>query len=484
MSEPRGPRTPRVTTGALKRLIDCERRLWLSEHARGRNARSEHDDVMGERNRALEDRGAPDATGMIGPLLGTGLSFEQAAAETLRVLRDTDAPVRRPALLSPDGRHSAAPAFILRDGDALVIRDVRLSHRPDKKRDSRVRIAYAGWLARQLTGREVSRLEILTGLGTIVTVEPVPDDELVALAERALELMGDTPEPDTLMGHSHCQHCDHYRHCWETAEAEHRIEVLPAVTRRRAELLREAGITTFDELARCKPGQLPHHELREAAPVLLAEARSWSTGAPVWLRDPGIPTDRTPVWFDVESDADGERAAVPVYLWGLAVEQGDATFEPIMAELTREGDRAAWERFVTRTLEIREQVPNAIWVHWHNAESMWVDRYLKRYGAPQAFVDTLRTPGQMFDLHAAFERSVRLPVRGTSVKQVAPWLGFAWSNPDADAEWSIAQLNRARRTSDPAARQAILDEVARYNADDLWAMRVVWRWLAANAPRA
>ncbi len=204
----------------------------------------------------------------------------------------------------------------------------------------------------------------------------------------------------------------------------------------------------------------------------------------MWLRDPGIPSDRTPVWFDVESDADGERASVPVYLWGLAVEQGDAPFEPILAELTREGDRAAWERFVTRALEIHAQVPNAIWVHWHNAESMWVDRYLKRYGAPQAFVDALRTPGRMFDLHAAFERSVRLPVRGTSVKQVAPWLGFAWSNPDADAEWSIAQLNRARRTSDPAARKAILDEVARYNADDLWAMRVVWRWLVANAPRA
>ena len=477
-------RTPRVTTGALKRLIDCERRLWLTEHARTRGPRSEHDDVMGERNRALEDRGAPDATGMVGPLLGSGLSFEQAAAETLRVLRETDAPVRRPALLSADDQHSAAPAFILRDGDALVIRDVRLSHRPDRKRDSRVRIAYAGWLARQLTGREVSRLEILTGLGTIVEVEPVADDELEALAARALELMGDTPEPDLLMGHSHCQHCDHYRHCWDRAQAERRIEVLPAVTRRRGELLREAGIVTFDELARLKPGQLRHRELREAERILLAEARAWSTGEPVWLQAPGIPADRTPVWFDVESDADGERAPVPVYLWGLAVEHGEATFEPIMAELTREGDRAAWERFVNRTLEIHAQHPDAIWVHWHNAETMWVDRYLARYGAPQAFVQALRAPGRMFDLHAAFERSVRLPVRGTSVKQVAPWLGFAWSNPDADAEWSIAQLNRARRTQDPAARQAILDEVARYNADDLWAMRVVWRWLVAHAPRA
>ena len=49
------------------------------------------------------------------------------------------------------------------------------------------------------------------------------------------------------------------------------------------------------------------------------------------------------------------------------------------------------------------------------------------------------------DLHQAFERSVRLPVRGTSVKLVAPWLGFAWSNPNADAEWSTAIFDAIER---------------------------------------
>jgi uncharacterized protein len=89
----------------------------------------------------------------------------------------------------------------------------------------------------------------------------------------------------------------------------------------------------------------------------------------------------------------------------------------------------------------------------------------------------MRAPGALLDLHHLLERSVRLPLRSTSVKFVAPWLGFQWSNPDADAAWSTAQLHRARATDDAAERQRLLDEVARYNADDLWAMRVVWRWL-------
>ena len=72
---------------------------------------------------------------------------------------------------------------------------------------------------------------------------------------------------------------------------------------------------------------------------------------------------------------------------------------------------------------------------------------------------------------------MRLPLRSTSIKFVAPWLGFQWFNPDADAAWSTAQLHRARAATDPAARARLLAEVARYNADDLWAMRVVWRFL-------
>ena len=436
--------------------------------------------MLGERSRTLEEQIAAAIPDLAGPVQGSGLSFEQAAAESVRLLRETSRPVRRPLLASADGLRSATPAFILRDGEALVIRDVRLAHRPGARRDNRVRVAFAGQLARELTGLPVARLEIVNGLGEVVEVEPEPDDELARLSARTLELLGDAPEPDMLLAHSHCQHCDHYAHCWDRAEAEHRIEVMPAVTRARAEMLRAEGVRTFHELAARAPGSFARRELREAAPALLNEARAFATGAPVWLRDPALPRDRTPVWFDVESDAEGERAEVPVYLWGLAVERAEPVFEPILSELTPEGDADAWRRFVARALEVFREHPDAVWVHWHHAEPMWLDRYIARHGAPAAFVERMRAPGTLLDLHHRLERCVRLPLRSTSVKFVAPWLGFRWSNPDADAAWSTAQLHRARATKDPAERQQLLDEVARYNADDLWAMRTVWRWLEAQ----
>jgi len=440
--------------------------------------------MLGERSRTLEERIAAEIPDLAGPVQGSGLSFEQAAAESVRLLRETSRPVRRPLLASADGLRSATPAFVLRAGDDLVIRDVRLAHRPGARRDNRVRVSFAGQLARELTGLTVARLEIVNGLGEVLEIEPEPDDELARLSARTLELLGDAPEPDMLLAHSHCQHCDHYAHCWDQAEAEHRIEVMPAVTRARAEMLRAEGVRTFHELAARTPGSFARRELRDAAAAMLPEARAFATGAPVWLRDPALPRDRTPVWFDVESDAEGERAEVPVYLWGLAVERPEPVFEPIISELTPEGDEHAWRRFVARTLEVFREHPDAVWVHWHHAEPMWLDRYIGRHGAPAAFVERMRAPGTLLDLHHRLERSVRLPLRSTSVKFVAPWLGFRWSNPDADAAWSTAQLHRARATDDLAERERLLDEVARYNADDLWAMRTVWRWLEGHTRAA
>jgi uncharacterized protein len=433
--------------------------------------------MLGERSRALEEQIAATIPDLAGPLQGSGLTFEQAAAESVRLLRETPRSVRRPVFVSPDGLRTATPAFVLREGDALVIRDVRLAHRPEGRRDNRVRVAFAGWLARELTGLSVARLELVNGLGELIAVEPEPDEELARLTTRTLELLTDSPEPDILLAHSHCQHCDHYAHCWDRAETEHRMEVMPAVTRARAELLRAEGVRTYDELAARTPESFTRRELREAAGALLSEARAFATGAPVWLRDPGLPRDRTPVWFDVESDAEGERAEVPVYLWGLAVEQPEPVFEPILSELTPEGDAQAWRRFVTRALDVFRDHPGAVWVHWHHAEPMWIERYIARLGAPAEFVARMRAPGTLLDLHHRLERSVRLPLRSTSIKFVAPWLGFRWSNPDADAAWSTAQLHRARATSDTSERARLLDEVARYNADDLWAMRTVWRWM-------
>ena len=54
--------------------------------------------MLGERSRTLEEQIAAAIPDLAGPVQGSGLSFEQAAAESVRLLRETSRPVRRPLL--------------------------------------------------------------------------------------------------------------------------------------------------------------------------------------------------------------------------------------------------------------------------------------------------------------------------------------------------------------------------------------------------
>ena len=64
--------------------------------------------MLGERSRALEDQIAEAIPDLAGPLQGSGLTFEQAAAETLRLLRETSRPeIKKLAALTDS--HAEAP---------------------------------------------------------------------------------------------------------------------------------------------------------------------------------------------------------------------------------------------------------------------------------------------------------------------------------------------------------------------------------------
>ncbi|HEV2104639.1 MAG TPA: TM0106 family RecB-like putative nuclease [Candidatus Eisenbacteria bacterium] len=480
---PRGPR--RVSGGTLYKLVHCERRLWLDVHAPALAApRDAHDEVLRERGRALEEGVARTFAGLEGPVLRPGVTLEDAARET-RALLGTGRPLHQPVLLAADDRRVGVPDFLYWEDGRVVVREAKLALRPAARPDILLQLAHYGALAAEVAGAPVARLEVTNGRGETQAVTPPAPARLAAAVARAAALLGDAPEPDLLLAHSTCESCPFYAHCWDRAQAERRVEVLSEVWRSRAAALHAEGVCTFDELAARDPGSLRHPELRRGARRIVAEARAHANGAPVWLEPPRLPAGRQPVWFDLEGDPDGEAAEVPIYLWGLAVEEADAPRpEAVFADLDAGGDRRGWERFVARALEIAAAAPHAVWVHWHQYEVTWLHRYQRRYGAPAAFERALLAPGATFDLHAALHRAVRLPLRSYSIKHVAPWLGFAWSIPESGSAWSVAQFHHARATADPEERARRLAAIARYNADDLLAMRAVWRWLEANAPRA
>jgi predicted RecB family nuclease len=476
------PRPPRVSAGALRSLWACERRLYLERHAPALAApRGAHDTMLrelaGDHVRRVRER----FSDVRGPIRGEIRDETRAAAETVRLLRETRATLHRPVFLAPDGTAIAVPDFVYWEDEALVVHDARLASRIEGHYDIRVQLTHHAALIEEAAGIRPARLEVTSGRDQVLVGEPIPDSQYRALRARALGLLSGGAEPDVLKAHSRCESCPFYRHCWSRAEADGRIEAVPGMRHEVLRALGARGVRTLQQLASLDPEALADSlKIGRLGRHLVLSARALRDRAPVWLETPRLPPGRPLVWLDCEGDSDPDDGAQVVYLWGLAVDPdpagGPLQVESLFGDLAPGGDAAGWRRFLARAGEIRARFPGAVWVHYSPYERTAFAMCRRRYGDPEGVTDHIERSA--FDLHAeAITRWVKLPLRSLSIKHVAPFVGFHWSDPESGSAWSLVQYRRARATADPGARRAILDRIAAYNRDDLEAMRAVWRWI-------
>ncbi len=481
--EPEPEVDDRVSGNHLWLLHSCERRLWLDRHAREEAAPAgEFDELLRLRGREHEALVRSRMAPCEGPIHWRGRPIEDSVAETLRLLRESRATLYQPALVAADDRALGVPDFIYWDGDAPVVHDAKLA----------TNLADHGEIPLQLTHYRVllgdmglpgARLEITDGRGEVVEIDPVPETAYCERRTRANELLRGGREPDLLLAHSTCGACPFYDHCWDRAEREQRIEILPGVTQSIGARFRGLGIGTVRDLAGLDPDAIRGPGVKAKAESILAEARAFRDAAPAWIGSPDLPAGRPIVWLDFEGVMDLIDNALPIYLWGLAVDRGseDLETEAILADTWPEGNEQAWRRFLDRASEILTRWPDSRWVHYHHYEKDWIRRYAAAFGDPGGVVPRLQRA--LWDLNLeGLGRWVRLPLRSYSIKFVARYVGFDWSNPESGSLWSVVQYQKARATPDPAARQALLDAIVRYNGDDLMAMRAVWRWIERERP--
>ena len=204
---------------------------------------------------------------------------------------------------------------------------------------------------------------------------------------------------------------------------------------------------------------------------------------PVWLAPPQLPPWPV-VWLALEGDSGGGQVDPSIHLWGLAVDDGRGELRPeaIAADLEDQGGRRAWERFVARASEILERHPDARWVHHSPGERTSVRACAAAYGAPAGFLERLEEA--FFELLSrGVRRAVRLPLDPCSIRQVAGLASFRWRSPRPGPAGTIGQYQKARTSADPVERARILRVIADSNADDLLALRAVWRWMLEQGPR-
>jgi predicted RecB family nuclease len=89
----------------------------------------------------------------------------------------------------------------------------------------------------------------------------------------------------------------------------------------------------------------------------------------------------------------------------------------------------------------------------------------------------------LLDLLTVARNSIIVPVPSFSLKVIEQYIGFKRSQSEFGGQWAMAMFIGATETSDESKRKQLMDEILKYNEEDLAATWAVFQWLKAKAPQ-
>jgi predicted RecB family nuclease len=262
---------------------------------------------------------------------------------------------------------------------------------------------------------------------------------------------------------STCGGCAWRNVCIPLVEAGQDASLIPGLRRDVWRALHERGIGGLADVASADAGDLLSIKGvgEKTAPAIVYKARALSTGEMILVDKPRLPALGDDLIFDVES-IPGEGV---FYLMGFLIHtEGDYHYDRHLAR------RLEDERQIWADLLARFELHTGVIYHYGVYERTTVKKLGERYGT-QAQADALLE--RLIDLEQTIKDCTVLPLRSTSLKAVAPWLGFSWSGDIQGGEDSMLEYLAWLDDGD----QEHLERILRYNEEDCRATLVVLEWL-------
>ncbi len=285
--------------------------------------------------------------------------------------------------------------------------------------------------------------------------------------------------PEVFISRQRCSLCHWYSSCYQVAQSQQHLSLLPGVTPVRYTHLQTLNITTPDSLARTHPAELenlPGFD-NQVAPKLVLQAQSIIENRPLILPDfaqfPSVNhrheeitfTNSIELYFDIEAQPDLNLN----YLLGVLVvdrQRKTEIFHGFLAENPEE-EIFVWQQF----LDLVYQYPQAPIYHFCAYEVDTVKRLGKLYNTPYEEVSPVLD--RFIDIYEQITQNVALPIESYALKAIARWLGFEWRDTEASGAKCIYWYDQWLKTGD----RTFLEMIKRYNEDDCRATRSVKDWL-------
>ncbi len=108
-------------------------------------------------------------------------------------------------------------------------------------------------------------------------------------------------------------------------------------------------------------------------------------------------------------------------------------------------------------------------------EKAKINTYIERYGDRDGIAE--RVLANLSDLLPITRKAIILPEPSYSLKVVEKYTGFRRTQDKYGGDWSMAKYIEAVETDDETKRRELIDEIIKYNEEDLKATWKVLEWL-------
>jgi predicted RecB family nuclease len=327
-------------------------------------------------------------------------------------------------------------------------------------------LAYDALIMSRITGNTPQTGKLIHGIQFATTTVSLP--RLVADATPSITKFMSNKLPaerPPLVLNRHCPECEFQSRCRAAALEKDDLSLLTNMTTKEREKQNRKGIFTVTQLSYTfRPRRHPKTNASYAAkhqPSLKALAirknRIHVVGSPSFVASDGF------VYLDVEGVPDYDS----YYLIGLRHrdEDGEYIQQSFWAD-TPSDERDMW----MSCLNALKVMKDARLVHYGNYEVQFLRRMKSRYTVGTedvAFLDKLISSS--FNLLSLIYAQLYFPTYSNGLKEIASYLGFAWSESNASGFNAIAWRSEWESTRAPVLRRRLIN----YNADDCHALHTV-----------
>jgi predicted RecB family nuclease len=481
---------------AYYRPSPCELRIFLKEKREKEAEPNAFDKVLNK----LGLRHEKDHLSTLGAYTDlTELSFEAQVKKTSEAIRNKAPLVYQAAFLSKEKIAGTeveivgVPDFLILDGDGYIIRDSKISRRIDEENHPEIllQLQLYGWLFEKSCGSSPKALQVHSGTNEIVDVPYDRGVSALAALERLLAIKQLKDEPYEPVGWTKCGGCGFNERCWPKAEANADVALVPDIDqnlartlhgigiRSRGELLAKFDVNCLGELKR--PYGKREQKVGKKAERIIQFAEAMEKQQERVVATPSIPPFPNYVMFDLEGMPPHLDELEKIYLWGTQIfGTRPSEFAPAVSGFGPNGDNEGWFAFLANAKKIFEAYGDIPFVHWAAYEKTYLTRYIDRYGDVDCTAARVKT--NLLDLLTVTRDSMILPIPSFSLKVIEKYIGFKRRQTESGGQWAMATFIEATETCDEGKRKELMDEILKYNGEDLEAMWAVFEWLKSKTP--